>query len=106
VLAALVIAPALDLAGVIPITPGSFGVGSGAVAVALASRGIGLGQALAVGLAMQALETAVSLAAGALGGLYLLRRNPVVRRWTMRVAVVGVSSGLALAVGALVLDAF
>jgi uncharacterized membrane protein YbhN (UPF0104 family) len=105
VLAALVIAPALDLAGVFPITPGAFGVGSGAVAMALASRGIGLDQALAVGLAMQALETAVSVAAGALGGVYLLRVNPFVRRWTMRVAVAGVSSGLALAVGAVWFDA-
>jgi uncharacterized membrane protein YbhN (UPF0104 family) len=105
VLAALVIAPALDLAGVFPITPGSFGVGSGAIAMALASRGIGLDQALAVGLAMQALETVVSLAAGALGGLYLLRLNPVVQRWTMRAAVAGLSSGLALAVGAVWFDA-
>jgi uncharacterized membrane protein YbhN (UPF0104 family) len=105
VLAALLIAPALDLAGVFPVTPGSFGIGSGAVAVALASRGIGMGQALAVGIAMQALETLVSLAAGAAGGLYLLRLNPIVQRWSLRVAVAGVSTGLALAVGALVFDA-
>ncbi len=44
-LAALVILPALDVAGAIPITPGSIGVGSGAVAVVLASRGIGMTQA-------------------------------------------------------------
>ncbi|HEV2590513.1 MAG TPA: lysylphosphatidylglycerol synthase domain-containing protein [Gaiellaceae bacterium] len=104
-LAALLIAPALDLAGAFPITPGAFGVGSGAVAVALASRGIGMGQALAVGIAMQALETLVSVFAGAVGGLYLLRLNPVVQRWSMRVAVAGASTGLVLAVGALVLDA-
>lgn len=104
VLAALVIAPALDLAGAFPITPGSFGIGSGAVAVALASRGIGMDQALAVGIAMQALETVVSLAAGAVGGLYLVRRNPVVRRWTMRLALAGMSTGLAIAVGSVWFD--
>jgi uncharacterized membrane protein YbhN (UPF0104 family) len=104
VLAALVIAPALDLAGAFPVTPGSLGVGSGAVAVALASRGIGITQALGVGIAMQALETIVSLVAGAGGGLYLTRLNPVVRRWTVRLSVVGASAGLAAAVGLLFLD--
>jgi len=104
-LAALVIAPALDLAGAFPITPGSFGIGSGAVAVALAGRGIGVDQALAVGIAMQALETVVSLTAGATGGLYLARLNPAVRRWTVRVAVAGASAALAAVVGAVWLDA-
>ena len=103
-LAALVIAPALDLAGAFPITPGSFGIGSGAVAVALASRGIGMDQALGVGIAMQALETLVSLTAGATGGLYLVRLNPAVRRWTLRVAVAGGSFGLAAVVGAVWFD--
>jgi len=60
-LAALVILPALDLAGAVPLTPGSFGVGSGAVAVALASRGIGMTDALATGLAIQGVETLVSV---------------------------------------------
>lgn len=104
VLAALVIAPALDLAGAFPITPGSFGIGSGAVAVALASRGIGMDQALGVGIAMQALETLVSVTAGASGALYLARLNPSVRRWTVRVAVAGGSVGLAAVVGAVWFD--
>jgi uncharacterized membrane protein YbhN (UPF0104 family) len=105
VLAALVIAPAIELAGAFPITPGSFGIGSGAVAVALASRGIGMEQALGVGIAMQALETVVSLTAGGTGALYLTRLNPAVRRWTMRVAVAGGSAGLAALVGAVWFDA-
>ena len=105
VLAALVIAPALDLAGAFPITPGSFGIGTGAVAVALASRGIGMGQALGVGIAMQALETVVSVTAGAGGALYLTRRNPTVRIWTTRVAVAGASTGLAALVGVVWFDA-
>jgi uncharacterized membrane protein YbhN (UPF0104 family) len=103
-LAGLVILPALDLAGVFPITPGGLGVGSGAVAVVLASRGIGMTQALGVGIAIQALETLVSLTTGAGGGLYLARLNPAVRRWTIRVGVLGASTGLAAAVGMVWLD--
>jgi uncharacterized membrane protein YbhN (UPF0104 family) len=100
--AALLIAPALDLAGVFPLTPGSFGLGSAAVAAALASRGVGMTQALGVGIAIQALETLVSLGAGAAGGAYLARLNPVVRRWSARIAVVGASAALAAGVGLLV----
>jgi uncharacterized membrane protein YbhN (UPF0104 family) len=103
-LAALVIMPAIDLAGVIPLTPGNVGVASGAVALALQSRGIGVTQALGVGIAIQALETLVSLVAGSLGGLYLLRPQPAVRRWAPRVAAVGTSVGLAALVGVLVFD--
>src|SRR5580765_3490776 len=49
-LAALVICPALDLAGAIPLTPGNLGIAGGAVAVALQSRGIGMTHALGVGI--------------------------------------------------------
>ena len=66
-LAALVICPALDLAGAVPLTPGNVGIASGAVAVALRSRGIGVTEALGVGIGIQALETVVSLAAGTAG---------------------------------------
>lgn len=103
-LAALVIVPALDLAGVFPITPGSIGIGSGAVAVALASRGIGVTQALGIGVALQALETLVSFGAGGLGALYLARENAAVRRWAMRTVVVGTSLAAAAAVGVIWLD--
>ena len=98
-LAALVILPALDLAGTLPLTPGSFGIGSGAVAVALSSRGIGMTQALAVGLAIQGVETAVSISTGTLGLAYLVDVNPRVRRIAGSVAVVGASTALAAAVG-------
>jgi uncharacterized membrane protein YbhN (UPF0104 family) len=98
-LAALLILPALDVAAAFPITPGSIGVGSGAVAVALASRGIGMTQALGVGIAIQALETLVSLAAGSVGALYLARPGERARRWSFRVATVGGAAGLAAVVG-------
>lgn len=98
-LAALVILPALDVVGAIPITPGSVGVGSGAVAVVLASRGIGMTQALAAGLAIQGVETVVSVSAGTLGLAYLLRDNARVRVIATRVAIVGASAALAAVVG-------
>jgi uncharacterized membrane protein YbhN (UPF0104 family) len=99
VLAALVILPALVVAGTIPLTPGSVGVGSGAVAVVLASSGIGMTQALSVGITMQALETAVSLTAGSFGALYLARLDRRIRRWAVRSAMVGASAALAAGVG-------
>lgn len=104
VLAALLILPALDVASVFPLTPGSIGVGSGAVAVALSSRGIGMGQALGVGFAIQALETFVSIAVGSAGALYLAWPSAAVRRWTFRAATVGVTASFAAAVGITVLN--
>lgn len=104
VLAALVIAPALDVAAAFPITPGAVGIGSGAVAVALAGRGIGMTDALGAGFAMQALESAVSIAAGSLGVLYLAQSRPAYRRWTLRIATAGGSIALAAFVSAVFLD--
>jgi uncharacterized membrane protein YbhN (UPF0104 family) len=103
-LVALVILPAIDLAGFIPVGVGNVGVASGAVAVALQSRGISVADAVGAAIAIQALETLVSILAGTLGGLYLVQPRPVVRRWTMRTAAVGLPILLAGAVGALVLD--
>ena len=104
VLAALVILPALDVASAFPLTPGSIGIGSGAVAVALAGRGIGMTQALGVGFAIQALETFVSIAAGATGALYLAWPSASVRRWTFRAATVGATAAFAAALGLAVLN--
>jgi uncharacterized membrane protein YbhN (UPF0104 family) len=105
-LAALVILPALDLAGAVPLTPGSFGVGSGAVAVALASRGIGMTDAFATGLAIQGVETLVSVTCGSLGVAYLMQPSARVARALTRVAVVGASAALAALVGVVVFDLF
>jgi|SRR5579884_125274 len=103
-LAALVILPALDLAGTIPLTPGSIGIGSGAVAVALASRGIGMTQALAVGLAIQGVETIVSIGCGATGILYLLQPGERARRLALRAVALGASAAVAVAVGTAVVS--
>jgi len=102
-LAALLILPALDVASAFPLTPGSIGIGSGAVAVALSSRGIGMTDALGVGFAIQAVETLVSVTAGSLGVLYLAS-TPTIRRWSLRVATVGASVGVAAAFGLFMLD--
>jgi uncharacterized membrane protein YbhN (UPF0104 family) len=104
VLAALVIMPALDVAAAFPITPGAAGIGSAAVAAALASRGIGMADALGAGIAMQALESAVSIVAGTSGILYLAQSRPAVRLWTVRLATAGVSVALAALVSAVVLN--
>jgi hypothetical protein len=70
--AALIILPALNVAGLIPLS-GNVGITSGAVAVALQTHGIGLDQALTTGLAFHAVETAAGLAGGLAGLLYLVR---------------------------------
>ena len=95
-LAALVILPALDLAGAVPHHPGSFGIGGGAVAVALASRGIGMAEALAIGLAIQARRDARQRRRAARSGSpTCMQPSERVTRTALRVAVVGASAALA-----------
>jgi uncharacterized membrane protein YbhN (UPF0104 family) len=98
VLAALIIVPALDVASLVPLTPGNVGVVSGAVAVALQSRGVDLTKALTTGIALQAIETAASIVVGAGGALYLARfGSRTVRR---RVFAVAGAAAVAVLVGA------
>jgi uncharacterized membrane protein YbhN (UPF0104 family) len=100
-LAGLLIVTALDVAGTLPLTPGGLGVASGAVAVALATRGIGATEAMGAGIAIQALETLVSLSAGSYGVLFFAGRHSQTRPWAMRAAAVGASAATA-ALGAYV----
>ena len=76
VLAALIILPALDLAGLIPLS-GNLGITSGAVAMALQAHGVGLQQALATGIAFHAVETAAGIACGTAGVFLLGTRKRV-----------------------------
>lgn len=62
--AAIIVLPALDVAGLLPLTPGNVGVTSGAVAMALQAHGVGLTQALTMGIAFHAVETAVGILFG------------------------------------------
>ena len=99
--AGLLIATALDAAGMLPLTPGNIGVAGGAVAVALASRGVNASHALGVAVAVQGLETCVSLAAGAAGAAHFAGARRV-SPWVLRAAAVGGGVAFAAAGAALV----
>ncbi|HZB22556.1 MAG TPA: lysylphosphatidylglycerol synthase domain-containing protein [Gaiellaceae bacterium] len=90
-LAALLVLPAIDLAGLLPLTPGNVGLKSGAIALALQSKGVDVTTALASGIAFHAVETVVGLVFGSASALYL-SRVPV-PRW----AVAGASACVAAA---------
>jgi len=102
-IAALLIVTALDVAGQFPLTPGNIGVANGAVAIALESRGVALATALAIGLAFQAVQTAVDVSAGLAGLLHLA---PAASRFAGRramqvaavAALVGISAAFSLTV--------
>jgi uncharacterized membrane protein YbhN (UPF0104 family) len=106
-IAALIIVPALDIAGTIPLTPGNIGITSGAIAIALESRGVDLTTALSAGIALHAVETAASVVLGSLGAL-LLTRFPSVRTRRLSLVAAGAGTSLALvaAFGATVLVDF
>jgi uncharacterized membrane protein YbhN (UPF0104 family) len=80
-LTALLVLPAVDLAGLLPITPGNVGVKSGAIAIALQAQGVDLTTALSTGIAFHAVETIVGVAFGSASALYL-SRVPV-PRWAI-----------------------
>lgn len=61
---AIIILPALDLAGLFPVTPGNVGLTSGAIAVALKAHQVAFHAGLAAGLAFHAVETGVGLLFG------------------------------------------
>ena len=99
--AALVVVPAVELAGFLPITPGNIGLGSAAVALALGSQGVESGTALSAGIAFGAVELLTGMAIGAAGALALA--GPWMRPY-IRVAAVGAAAGVAaIAFGATVL---
>ena len=101
--AALVIVPALDLAGLLPITPGNVGVASAAIAFVLTAQGVGSDVALSAGIAFGVVETLTTLALGCGSLLYFAGCRTDARRW--RTAAVSVAGCLALgaAFGATVL---
>lgn len=102
--AALIIVPALDVAGLVPLTPGNLGVTSGAVAVALQSRGIDPTKALSAGLVLHAVEMIVGLSCGLAAVLFLSRfRSASAHRRTMVLAAASAALVLAGAFGATVL---
>lgn len=95
--AALLVIPALDLAGLLPLTPGNVGVASAAVAFALGAHGAPTDVAVAAGIAFGAVETLTTLACGTASLLYFASRRAVDRRWQTAVAA---SAGCVLVAGA------
>lgn len=93
-LAAVVIMPTLQLATILPITPGNIGVATGAVALALQARGVGIEQALATGLAYHAAETLVGVAFGVGGTLASVELPPLLRRVAAATTCAGLAAGL------------
>ena len=79
--AAVIIVLALDVAGVLPLTPGNIGIASGAIAMAFQAQGVSFTNGLAAGIAFHAVETAVGLLVG-LGSVIWLAPypSPAVRR--------------------------
>jgi uncharacterized membrane protein YbhN (UPF0104 family) len=95
VAAALAIVPAIEVAGLLPLTPGNLGLTSGAVAVALRARGIGMDSALSIGFALHAVEMVAGLGFGTASVLYLLGTESP--RWRRFAAVAAVSAAIAIA---------
>jgi uncharacterized membrane protein YbhN (UPF0104 family) len=96
-LAALVIVPAMELAALVPLTPGNVGVADGAVAVALHTTGAH--GALAIAIAIHAVETLASILVGGWSLLHLIgARSPATRRLMSAVAgTAGVAAATAAA---------
>ena len=99
--AALLIVPAVELASILPLTPGNAGIASAAVAFALHAQGTTTDLAVTVGVAFGAVEILTALGVGILGGLALAapRLRPQVR------PVVLTASAATLAVALVVLTA-
>jgi uncharacterized membrane protein YbhN (UPF0104 family) len=99
--AALVLVPAVELAAILPLTPGNVGMASAAVALALGSQGVESKTALSAGIAFGAVELLTGMIVGAAGALALA--GPWVRPY-VRLAAVGAAAGVAaIAFGATVL---
>ena len=94
--AALVIVPALDVAGLLPLTPANVGVTSGAVAVAFRAHGISFAHGLAAGIAFHAVETTVGILFGLTSVVWLAPYpSPAARR--LALVAVAASGCLAIA---------
>lgn len=88
--AALIVVPAVELAAVMPITPGNVGLASAAVAFALGAQGVSSGPGLSAGVAFGAVELLAALSVGAAGALGLA--GPLFRPY-VRLAVAAAAYG-------------
>jgi uncharacterized membrane protein YbhN (UPF0104 family) len=96
---ALAVVPALELAALVPLTPGNVGVAGAAAAGALYAQGIPMTEAVQAGLVLHAVETAAGIAYGSvaslawIGGLRpvrgLLRGSKALKSAAARAAAAG-----------------
>lgn len=98
--AALVLVPAVELAAILPLTPGNVGIASAAVALALGSQGVDSSTALSAGIAFGAVELLTGIVVGAGGALALA--GPWVRPYVRVAAIGAAASAAAIAFGATV----
>lgn len=100
--AALILVPAVEIAALMPLTPGNVGVGSAAVAFALGGHGgITPDTALSIGIAFGAVELLTAVGVGLVGVLALA--GPRYRPYVRITAATAASLGLVSAFGATVL---
>lgn len=98
IVAALLIVPALEVAGALPVTPGNVGVTSATIALVLRTQGVPVAPALAAGIAFHAVEMVVGISFGLAGAANLAPAPPPrVRRWIAG----GVAVGAAVSASAL-----
>jgi hypothetical protein len=88
---ALLVVPALEIAGIVPLTPANVGVAGGAAAMALHAHGTPLHTALAAGFALHAVETCAGAAFGAASTLALSRRTSLRSLVALRPIVAGLT---------------
>jgi uncharacterized membrane protein YbhN (UPF0104 family) len=102
--AAMVIVPALEIAGTIPLTPGNVGITSGAIALAFQTQGVSFTHGLAAGIAFHAVETAVGIMFGLASVVWLAPyRSPAIRRVVLLSTTASWAVGIAGAFSATVL---
>jgi Lysylphosphatidylglycerol synthase TM region len=78
--AAMAVVPALELAALLPLTPGNVGVASAAAAVALHASGSATGEAVQAGILIHGVETIAGISYGALSAAVCLWRVGTRRR--------------------------
>jgi uncharacterized membrane protein YbhN (UPF0104 family) len=102
--AAIVIVPALDIASLLPVTPGNVGVTSATIAMALHAHGTSFTSGLAAGIAFHAIETAVGLMFGIASLVWLAPYpSPAARRIALLAGAASWALGIAGAFSATVL---
>jgi uncharacterized membrane protein YbhN (UPF0104 family) len=97
--AGVAVIAALALAALMPITPGSIGITSGAVSLVLVQAGVSMPTAIAAGVLFHAVEAAVNVTVGVIGAPFVVGTSAL-RRRGVQVAFVGAGAVVAALLGA------